>query len=64
MLFPVSPGLELAVVDGTQFGCLVRTLFKREMGNVTVSPTSSATRAGRIFSMFSAIIVGCLIFNV
>ena len=22
MLFPVSPGLELAVVDGTQFGCL------------------------------------------
>jgi len=42
----------------------VRTLFKREMGNETDSPTSRATSAGRIFSKFSDIIVGCLIFNV
>ena len=30
----------------------VRTLFKREMGNETDSPTSRATSAGRIFSKF------------
>ena len=42
----------------------VEYLFRREIGNTTASPTSRAVRAGRIFSKFSTIIFGCLIFNV